>query len=259
MFSSCFIRRPSPAAVNVRPIDQNRWPKDAIKYDKRNQKWIRAESVKDDWQLRHIGKYFKLKLTPAGHLGVFTEQAFNWSWIDQLPISLTGRKAINLFAYTGGTTLALAKRGAEVVHLDAAKNVVAWARENATLSQFQNKKIRWIVDDANKFVEREIKRRNRYDFIVLDPPAVGHFGNRMTWNFHRDIEPLFQRLSCLASEQFCGLIATCHTEGCDQGQLRHLADKHFDIKHGSRESGSMDLTCKQGRKLNCGYYFRWHS
>ncbi len=202
---------------------------------------------------------FSLKLTPTGQLGVFCEQAENWEWFANLPFDIRGLKALNLFAYTGGTTLALARQGAHVVHVDSAKNVVNWARSNAEISQLQGSPIRWINDDAIRFVQREIKRGNFYDIIVADPPAVGHGMKRMTWKFTRDIASLFDMLGRLTVDRCSAVLITGHTAGFDGNDLLALAESCLGTAHtGRSESGRLDLFSTDGRGLNCGYFYRWH-
>ena len=134
------------------------------------------------WTIAHGPLQFELKRTDFGHLGLFPEQAENWDWIAER-VAAAGRplKVLNLFAYTGGSTLAAAAAGAEVVHVDAAKNIVAWARRNAELSGLADAPIRWIAEDAMKFVKRELKRGNRYDAVILDPPSYGHGPQGEVW------------------------------------------------------------------------------
>lgn len=218
----------------------------------------------DNWKIKHGDFQFILKPTPFGHLGVFPEQAANWDWIADLPLDLEGCQAINLFAHTGGTTMALAGRGANVVHLDSAKNVVGWARENAGASGLADAPIRWIVDDAMKFLRRELKRGRRYDFIVADPPSFGHGLKKSSWKFDRDIDDLLDVLRELASDNLMGLLVTCHTTGYSESDLFGDVKRHFKFlasrTAGKTEIGEMTIAQHDGsRHLHCGHFLRWYA
>ena len=254
-FQGVDVVRPCPAAIGAEAMLE--MPSTASSYDKRHSKWLNAESIPDNWQITHHRASFNLKPTPFGHLGAFCEQAFNWDWIENLPFDLQGLKAINLFAYTGGTTLAMASKGAHVVHVDSARNVVNWARRNADSSGLAEAPIRWLVEDALKFVSREAKRGNKYDLIVADPPAIGHAGKRMTWKFERDIETLLGLLNEIAADTLKGLLLTSHTVGYDGADLHRMAKSAFGSSYPNEtEKGRLDLHSRSGRKLNCGYYCR---
>ena len=255
------VVRDCPAARLKRPkqpmIESNGC---GLSFSKLDKQWRNLDCVPEPWLLKFGNIKFNLRPTPFGHLGVFCEQAQNWHWILNLPDDLTGLNAINLFAYTGGTTLAMASRGVNVVHVDAAKPVVNWARENAKSSSLEDASVRWIVDDAIKFVQREIRRGNRYDIIVADPPAIGHAGKKMTWKFDRDVENLFHLLGELLADHPKAVLMTCHTDGFDSSDLMSLSKNYFDTSQcGRSENGTMDLICHDGRKLNCGHFFRWNN
>lgn len=250
------VLRDCPAASGAPIGKMHRLAEGQIVFEK-NRGWKLSAPLPDDWQLRHREMTFNLRPTPFGHLGVFCEQVVNWDWLMKLEADRSGFKALNLFAYTGGSTLAVASCGASVVHVDAAKNVVGWARSNAASSGLADAPVRWIVDDAMKFVQREIKRGNRYDIIIADPPSIGHAGNKMTWKFDRDFASLLASLNQITSEDFLALLISCHTEGFGQRQLKQTIAKHFDLVGGKAETDSMDLVSTDGRRLNCGHYFRW--
>ena len=164
---------------------------------------------------------FELKATEFGHLGVFPEQAENWRWIgDQVRYSRSENgnpthrpKILNLFAYTGGSTMAAALAGAEVVHVDSARGTVAWARRNAELSGLADAPIRWIVEDARRFISRELARGNRYDAVILDPPSYGHGPKGQNWKLERDLPGLLGESISLLSDQPLFVLLSCHTPG----------------------------------------------
>lgn len=155
--------------------------------------------------------------------------------------------------------MALAKRGANVVHVDSAKNVVGWARENAAVSGLQDAPVRWIVDDAMKFLNREVKRGRRYDFIVADPPSFGHGLKKSSWKFERDLEGLLHVLCQLASDSLKGLLLTCHTTGYSESDLSSDVKRHFGFLNNAQiESGEMAIEqASGGSRLHCGHFFRW--
>ena len=181
------------------------------------------------WHIRHDQAVFELRGTPFGHVGVFPEQAENWDAIKAFCQRAHARSAfriLNLFAYTGGSTLAAALGGAEVVHVDAAKNIVAWARKNAELTQIAATQVRWIADDAKKFVRRELKRGNTYHGVILDPPSYGHGANGEIWRFTKHIAHLlFDCFSLLESDFPCFLLLSCHTPGFTLNRLSCLVEE----------------------------------
>jgi 23S rRNA (cytosine1962-C5)-methyltransferase len=210
-----------------------------------------------DWQVRHGNLIFQLKPTPSGQVGLFPEQAPNWDWLDRLDLDFSGLKALNLFAYTGGTTLALAARGASVVHLDAARNVVQWARQNAELSGLDKAPIRWICDDALKFVQREIKRGSQYQIIVADPPSYGKGPHKELWKFSQHFDQLLTGLQQICSADLKILLLSCHTTGYGLDDLYGQSAQHFDFSAGQLETFPLDLTDSTGRPLPCGICLRY--
>jgi 23S rRNA (cytosine1962-C5)-methyltransferase len=200
---------------------------------------------------------FELRKTPSGQVGVFPEQAANWDWILESEIDLSGCSALNLFAYTGGTTMALAQRGARVVHVDAASSVVKWAKQNAELSGLTDHSIRWIVEDASRFVQREIKRGNRYDIIVADPPSFGRGPKGETWKLERDIDELISGLAKLLSDQPKMLILTSHTNGFEQREWRRIVSQNFSLPGGQAKAFPLVLDAASGHRLPSGHCFRW--
>ena len=256
-FGGVHVRRESPVAIGPKSLPSD-W-QGALRFQKEAHGtgfWSGAEHPKP-WTLRHESISLELKATPFGHLGVFPEQAANWSWINSLPFELTGLKAINLFAYTGGTTLSLAARGALVAHVDSAKNIVNWARANAALSRLENAPIRWIVEDAMTFLRREIKRENYYDIVVADPPSFGRGTRKETWKLERDIDELLDLLSKLTKYRCRAVLFSCHTPEYDSARLRKIIAKCFDLSGGTLNSSSLYLNSRDGRQLFGGSCFRW--
>ena len=207
---------------------------------------------------------FRLLLSPlpSGQVGVFPEQLANWAWIakqvGRLAKPQAAVKVLNLFAYTGGSTLAAAVAGAEVTHVDASKGMVARARENAALSGLADAPIRWIVDDALKFCQREVKRGNQYDAVILDPPTYGHGPKGEAWSIKRDLLPLLELCRDLTAGRLRFALCTCHTPAIGPAELSAYLSQGF-FGHCSRppRSGTLYLTTADDRRLASGTFARW--
>lgn len=213
----------------------------------------------DDWTVSHGALRFRLKGTDVGHLGLFPEQATNWDWIArQVATAARPLKVLNLFAYTGGSTLAAAAAGAQVVHVDAAKNVVGWARNNAADSGLAEAPIRWIVDDARKFVRRELRRGNQYDAVILDPPSFGHGPRGEVWSLKRHLLPLIRGCRKLLSERPAFFLMTCHTTGIGPAELTaYVSDGLFGSCGPRVRSQWLRLETSAGRRLPAGVVAQW--
>ena len=211
-------------------------------------------ALPDQWMLECGCFRLQLRPTPFGHVGVFPEQLANWRWLQQ---QITPRprpfRILNLFAYTGGSTLAAAAAGAEVVHVDAARNVVRWARENARLSGLQDKPIRWIAEDARKFVRREQKRGNQYHALILDPPSYGHGARGETWKLSHDLLPLLRMCSKILFPPQPFVLLTCHSPGFGPAEVAAcLSEGIFGHCQVPVVSHSLCLTTRDGRRLPAG-------
>lgn len=189
-FGEIILVRPDPLALWSKANPGGSWTKANAVYtrDAEDGRWNMKSRMPEHWSVSYQDFTFGLKPTSFKHVGVFPEQASNWDWIKGRVH--TGSRVLNLFAYTGGATLAAAQAGASVVHVDASRPVVDWAKENALASGLAHAPIRWLVDDVVKFVEREVRRGNTYDMIVMDPPAFGHGPKNELWKFERDMASL---------------------------------------------------------------------
>ena len=256
MFGGTIVRRETPSAAGVKASAAD-WSSAQLSYRSKqnNSSWV--GDADDDWHLKFGQSRFSLRTTPTGQVGLFPEQAINWSWIDQLPIDLSGSKALNLFAYTGGTTLALAHRGAEVVHCDAAKSVVNWARKNAASSGLEQAPIRWIVEDALTFVGREIKRGNRYQIVVADPPSFGRGPGGESWKMKRDFQRLVDGLSQLTGDETQMILISCHTPEFSHNDLKSSVSGSFRLGGNPGESFELTIPASNGKSLVSGQCFRW--
>ncbi len=225
--------------------------------------WIKQKTP-ESWDISydHLGLKFRLKPMGFKHTGLFPEQAANWDWFSELikkadkPI-----KVLNLFAYTGGATVAAAKAGAQVVHVDASKGMVAMAKENAVLSGLENAPIRYIVDDCKKFVEREIRRGNKYDGIIMDPPSYGRGPSGEVWKLEDSIDEFVGLVSKVLSDEPLFFLINSYTTGLSPLTMSYILDLKVKRRYGGRiESGELGLRVTEtGAPLPCGASSRWTS
>ncbi|HRW58669.1 MAG TPA: class I SAM-dependent methyltransferase [Chlamydiales bacterium] len=199
------------------------------------------------------GIKFQLMPTSFGHLGIFPEHRFLWKKAADILKGKKDSKVLNLFAYTGGMTFACVKENATVCHVDASKPTVAWAKENAYLN-FKEPKIRWIVDDAIKFMKREIRRNQHYDMIVMDPPSFGRGAKMQVFKIEKDINLLLELASNLLNKDG-SLIFSCHTPGFTPIVIENLLQSHF--KNGKIESGEMTLISEKSFDIPSGSFGIW--
>ena len=209
--------RPDPQAIWNLPQDDRLWKKAHAIYHRSNAGggyWEVLKSVPDVWSISYGDLKFNLKPMGFKHTGLFPEQAVNWALMQDI-IKKQNRpvKVLNLFAYTGGATIACLNAGAAVTHVDASKGMVAWAKENAVISGVADKQVRWLVDDCKKFVEREIRRGNKYDGIVMDPPSYGRGPNGEVWKLENNLEELLRLTSQILSDNPIFFLLNTYTAG----------------------------------------------
>ena len=213
-----------------------------------------------EWQIHYQDLTFHLKPFSFKHTGLFPEQATNWDWFSHL-IQHTHRpiKVLNLFAYTGGATLAAARAGAQVTHVDASKGMVTWAKENAIASGLGDAPIRWLVDDCVKFVEREIRRENTYDAIIMDPPSYGRGPKGEIWKIEDSIFPFLELTAQILSKDALFFLVNSYTTGLQPAVLSYLIHTSIVSRFGgSVEAEEIGLPVKDsGLILPCGASGRW--
>ena len=254
----------------VRPDPQVIW------HSERSSEWKRADAsykrsrsgggawsenrLPASWNINYGDLKFVIKPMGFKHTGLFPEQAANWDWFSEL-IRKSGRKIrlLNLFAYTGGATVAAAAAGASCVHVDAAKGMVAQAKENAALSGLADAPIRYIVDDCKKFVEREIRRGNKYDAVIMDPPSYGRGPGGETWKLEDCIDDLVSLVSKLLSDEPLFFLINSYTTGLSPLTMQYLLDLNVKKRFGGHcEAGELVLPVERtGSYLPCGASARW--
>lgn len=262
------IDRPSAQAIWTPHLPAKDWVKVDAAYERGSSggEWEFSEQIPRRFNIIYNSIYFQIKLTDFGHLGLFPEQAANWDWMRSLIRKRMARtnganlNVLNLFAYTGGSTLACSQAGAHVVHVDAAKGVVDWAKENAQLSHLEDRPIRWLVDDALKFVKRESRRGSKYQGIILDPPSFGRGPKGEVFKLENDLLPLLQACREILADNALFFLLSCHTPGFTPVTLSNQVAEVVIDRMGTLTSGEM-LLFEEGsrRALPSGAYARWHA
>jgi 23S rRNA (cytosine1962-C5)-methyltransferase len=255
------LDRPAPAASAV-PAHPSRWAAADGRFERSPGVpgvWRAPQPLPTRWQIRHAASVLELRPTSSGAVGVFPEQASNWDWIaHQVRRAGQRLRVLNLFAYTGGSTLAAAAAGAEVVHVDAARTAVSWARHNANLSRLAAAPLRWLVEDARKFVARELRRGNAYDAVILDPPTYGHGPGAHPWDIHKHLPDLLAACGQLTRRARTFMLLTCHTPQLGPATLATLlADAMCGGQRRGITAGDLVLGTEQGRALPSGWVVRW--
>ncbi|MGZ4034152.1 MAG: class I SAM-dependent methyltransferase [Bacteroidia bacterium] len=263
-FGQYITIRPEPQAVWDKILTNAEWEKRAhIKFMPRSSssgEWKKLKQMPDQWQIKYginnsdAAIKFRLGLTSFKHVGIFPEQASNWDYIFDTvkKMSVAQPKVLNLFAYTGGASLAAKAAGADVTHVDSIKQVVTWSKENMDLSNLTN--IRWVVEDALKFVKREEKRGNKYNGIILDPPAFGHGPNGEKWKLEDNINEMIKGVLNLLDDKEHFLILNAYSLGFSsliiENLLREKAGKNLN-------AGELYLQSTEGNKLPLGVFGRF--
>ncbi len=261
-FGEYITIRPEPQAVWEKEWTSNEWEKKAhVKFVPRSSSsgdWVKTKKMPDQWVIQYhpLGLKFRLGLTSFKHVGIFPEQAVNWELIHQSLKKMTKPKPkfLNLFAYTGGASIAARKAGADVTHVDSIKQVLTWANENMQLSSLDN--VRWMVDDALKFVKKEIRRGNKYQGIVLDPPAFGHGPNGEKWKLEDHILEMMQGVLQLIDEEEHLLILNAYSLGFSAMVAENLLQRFAKRHQSELSSGELYLPSTSGVKLPLGVWGR---
>ncbi len=250
--------RPDPQIIWTDGSDFNSY--DAIYYrsNKGGGHWEYNKKLDENWQIKYKDLTFNIKPMGFKHTGLFPEQAVNWDYmIDKIKNANRNIKVLNLFAYTGGASVACLYAGAEVVHVDSSKGMVSWAKENVNSSNLSDRKIRYIVDDVVKFVEREIRRGNKYDVIIMDPPSYGRGANGEVWDIETDLFKLVELCTKVLSDDPLFFLINSYTTGLSSSVLETILKMTIKYK-GTITSGEVGLPLKNSDiVLPCGIYGRW--
>lgn len=256
--------RPDPQVIWNTPHEHPGWKKKNGHYHRSSKGGGEWEFINlpDEWSISYKDLTFHLKPFSFKHTGLFPEQAVNWDWFSDL-IAHAGRpvKVLNLFAYTGGATVSAAKAGAQVTHVDASKGMVSWAKENAAASGLADAPIRWLVDDCTKFVEREIRRGNHYDGIIMDPPSYGRGPKGEIWKIEENIFPFVELTAKLLSDKPLFFLINSYTTGLQPAVLSYMLNLTVKKKFGGKVSAEeIGLPVSgTGLVLPCGASGRWQA
>ena len=257
-----FLVRPDPQAIWNTEKRHPAWKKPSARYSRSSAgggHWEKG-SLPESWKINYGELTFNVRPMNFKHTGLFPEQAANWDFIME-KIRGAGRpiSVLNLFAYTGAATVAALKAGASVCHVDAAKGMVAWAKENAKASGVEDRPVRWIVDDCVKFVEREIRRGKRYDAIIMDPPSYGRGPSGEIWKLEEKLYPFVELCTGVLSDDPLFVVINSYTTGLSASVLTYISQSLFAKRFGGHsESAELGLPVTvSGLALPCGATCRW--
>ena len=248
--------RPDPTATGA-PADASMWESADATYEgeKGKGEWVKHAEIPDQWTVGFDDLQMTIRLAPYKHTGVFPEQMENWKWM-RAQGKKRSLKILNLFAYTGGASVALAKDGHHVTHIDSSKPAIEWAKDNALLNSIAPDRIRWITDDAATFVARELKRGNRYDAVILDPPAYGHGPSGKAWRAERDLAPLLENIASLFSDAPAFLVLNGYARQDTPDSFRRLLTgilrSKTKIQHIDFAIAELVLSTPDNRRLSTG-------
>ena len=262
-WGNIILRRPDPQAIwNV---DKSNWKYDAF-YHRSNKGggyWEYKKNLPQEWNITYKNLTFKVSPTGFKHTGIFPEQATNWDFmIEKISKCQKKVKVLNLFAYTGGATMACSYAGADIVHVDASKGMTEWAKENMKLSHLENNSIRFIIDDCLKFVEREYRRGNKYDAIIMDPPSYGRGPNKEVWKFEDNIYALINACIKILSDKPLFFLINSYTTGVSSIVLENILKSTLLplYPNGLVDAGEVGLPITNNKLiLPCGIYGRYIS
>ncbi|TVY11673.1 class I SAM-dependent methyltransferase [Paenibacillus cremeus] len=259
------LRRPDPQIIWPLVKETGAWKEADAHYHRSSSgggSWSNTKQIPERWTISYNGLSFHIKPTSFKHTGLFPEQAVNWSWMIE-KIRGAGRpiKVLNLFAYTGGASVACASAGAEVCHVDASKGVVTWAKENLQLSGLGDRPVRFITDDVFKFVQREQRRGSKYDAIIMDPPSYGRGPNGETWKLETDLYPFVESCMSILTDKPLFFLINSYTTGISATVLKNILSLSLARKFGGTLTcGEIGLPITASKlTLPCGILGRWEA
>ena len=271
-WNNIYLVRPDPQIIWNDKQYPEKWKQANARYNRSSTgggHWDYKKRLPDSWQIKYKNLTFNIKPMGFKHTGIFPEQAVNWDWMMdkiQSEIKTTNRevKVLNLFAYTGGATVACLYAGASVCHVDSSKGMVAWAKENVVSSRLQERPVRYIVDDVVKFVQREIRRGNKYDAIIMDPPSYGRGTNGEVWKFEENLPMLIEICMQVLSDNPLFFLINSYTTGTSSMVLENLLKMNMRKKYSKKadnglfENGEVGLPMTDSDFiLPCGIYSKW--
>jgi 23S rRNA (cytosine1962-C5)-methyltransferase len=261
-WGNIYLVRPDPQIIWKDKSYPEIWKKANARYSRSNTgggSWSYQKRLPDSWQVKYKDLTFNIKPMGFKHTGLFPEQAVNWDWmIDKIKSEKREIKVLNLFAYTGGATVACSYAGASVCHVDSSKGMVTWAKENVASSGLSERPVRYIIDDVTKFVQREIRRGNKYDAIIMDPPSYGRGKNGEVWQFENNIADLVELCIGVLSDNPLFFLINSYTTGISSKVLENILSLKLKMKKGKLSSGEIGLPMKDSSLvLPCGIFARW--
>ena len=262
-WSNVTLIRPDPQIIWKEKTHKEEWKKADAIYSRSNSgggEWHYKNKIPKEWQVHYKNLTFNIKPMGFKHTGLFPEQAVNWDWmINKIQNADREIKVLNLFAYTGGATVACLSAGASVCHIDSSKGMCEFAKENVIVSGLQDRKVRFLVDDVVKFVNREIRRGNKYDAIVMDPPSYGRGKNGEVWKFEDNISELKKLCMQVLSKKPLFFLINSYTTGISSQVLENILRINIESKiKGKFSNGEIGLPMKNSKMiLPCGIYGRW--
>ena len=256
--------RPDPQIIWKEKNFPEKWKKANAIYNRSRTgggAWEFKNRLPASWQIRYKDLIFNIKPMGFKHTGLFPEQAANWEWmINKIRQSKRPIKVLNLFAYTGGATVACLYAGASVCHVDSSKGMVAWAKENVISSKLQDRPVRYIIDDVIKFVQREIRRGNKYDAIIMDPPSYGRGTSGEVWQFENNISDLVNLCTNILSDKPLFFLMNSYTTGISSEVLSNILRINMKKYRGKITNGEVGLPMAQyDLVLPCGLFSRWEN
>ena len=264
-FGKYTLARPDPEALWEKRLSKKIWDDADARFERRGASgsWKTKNGFPKNWNIEFGGLTLELRPTSFKHVGLFPEQLSHWKWLSEKLTPNTKNqtpapKVLNLFAYTGGATLSALKTGAEVTHVDSSKVAIEWARKNAELSGLVDAPVRWIEDDVLKFLRREVKRGNKYDVVIMDPPAFGHGSGKTLWKIEKDFYELFNLVEQVLSENPVAVIVNGYTAGYSPLTLENNAKRLLEKYGGSTDCGELAISeTDSDRLLPAGVFARW--
>ncbi|WP_010496505.1 class I SAM-dependent methyltransferase [Paenibacillus elgii] len=264
-WGSIVLRRPDPQIIWPLPKETGVWREADAHYHRSSSgggNWEYRKDIPERWTISYRGLSFHIKPTGFKHTGLFPEQAVNWSWMmDKIRSAGRPIRVLNLFAYTGGASVACASAGAEVCHVDASKGVVQWAKENVQLSGLGDRPVRFITDDVFKFVQREQRRGSKYDAIIMDPPSYGRGPNGETWKLETNLYPFVETCMSILTDKPLFFLINSYTTGISATVLHNTLALSLGRSHGGTITcGEIGLPITASKlMLPCGILGRWEA